>query len=136
MHKRFKEMSKLARGVLIVAAVGALGIAALPAAFFWLPAIGGPSNDALQYSVAREVGGGLLVNIFECQDRSASVRICEVSDASGSGSARYRVQMEGRRCWHALKITPNTYEESRPYLDRRATGCVGFRDQIRFFDRI
>jgi hypothetical protein len=129
-------MSRLARGVLIFTAAGALAIAALPAAFFWLPAIGTPSNDALQYSLARTVGSDLVVNIYDCRERSESVRVCEVSDASGSGFARYRVRMDGRRCWRAVKTTSNRYEEGSDYLDLRAHGCVGFREQIRLFDRI
>jgi hypothetical protein len=128
-------MSRLGRGVLTFTAVGAVALATLAAAFLWLPAVGSPSGGALQHSVTRHVGGSLLFSdIFDCHARSSSISRCDISDASGSGVATYRVRTEGR-CWEAVKVSSHTQEEGRPFLKQRDSGCVRWRDQVRLITR-
>jgi len=102
----------------------------LALAFLFLPAIGPVSGDALSYSVTRKLGGSVTLGVSPCRDRG-DVLICEVPDASNSGSATYRVRRDGR-CWKALKVRPG---EEVP-LPKRSSGCVRFRDQLRLFDRL
>jgi membrane protein implicated in regulation of membrane protease activity len=135
MRERWKGMSRLARAVLIFTFGTSALLAAFAAALLWLPAIGSPSDDALHYSLSRRAGGGVLMaSAYECERRTSDVRVCVVSDANGSGSGTYRVDLDGR-CWQARKVTPNHYEEGPPYLKRRVSGCVGFRDQVRLVER-
>ena len=134
MRERWKEMSRLGRAVLTVTAAGTLSLIALAAAFLWLPAIGSPSEDALQYSLTRKAGGSLLsAGVYHCEQGPKPVRLCDVSDAHSSDKGRYRVRMDGSRCWHARKVSPNSWEEGPPYLKRRVSGCVKWRDQVRLF---
>jgi hypothetical protein len=129
-------MSRLGRAVMTFTAAVLVFWVGFVAAFMWLPAIGSPSEDALQYSLSRRAGGGVLMaTIYGCERRAPELQICEVPDANGSGSATYRVRLDGR-CWDAHKISPNHREEGPPFLARRVSGCVEFRDQVRLFDRI
>ncbi|MEA2378431.1 MAG: hypothetical protein QOD13_2338, partial [Thermoleophilaceae bacterium] len=81
--------------------------------------------------MTRHVGGSLLFSdIFDCRARSSSISMCDISDASGSGVATYRVRIDGR-CWEAVKVSSYTREEGPPFLNRRASACVRWRDQVR-----
>ncbi len=107
-------------------------VLALPVlAFSFLPAVGSPSAQALNYSVTREVDGSVTLGVSAC-DRGQDVWVCEVYDESNSGSATYRVRLDGS-CWTAVKT--GGFGEEVP-LPQRASGCVRFRDQLRLFDRI
>jgi hypothetical protein len=135
MRERWREMSRLGRAVLTFTAAGTASLLLLFAAFLFLPAIGTPSDEALAYSLTRNADGSVL-GVSGCQERPAGVQICNVSDTSNSGSGRYRVRMDGRRCYHARKTSPDSWEESRPHLKREVSGCVQWRDQVRVMDRI
>jgi hypothetical protein len=135
MRERWKEMSRLGRAVLAFTGATTLSLVLLILAFFLLPAIGSPSGDALQYSLTRNAGGSLLFSgVYDCEQRSPSIRVCDVSDAHSSDKGRYRVRMDGRRCYHARKISPDAWEEGPPYLEHRVSGCVKWRDQLRLMD--
>ena len=103
--------------------------------FFLMPAVGSFSDEALHYSVSRQVGGSLLSGgeIYECRRRSQRLWSCEVEDPGGSGSAVYEVRRSGRRCWSARDTGRSGTEQPLP---TRADGCVGLRDQARVFYRI
>jgi hypothetical protein len=136
MRERFGAMSRLARWVLTFTAAGMLSLVAFVAALLWLPAIGSPSGDALRYSLMRQAGGSMaLGDSYDCERPAPEIRICEVPDVSNSGFGRYRVRMEGKRCWHARKMSGNRWEEGSPPLKLRVSGCVEFRDQVRLFER-
>jgi hypothetical protein len=102
----------------------------IPALDFLYLTVGPVSGSALNYSVTRQVGGSVALGVPECRDRQG-VWVCEVPDASNSGSATYRVRRDGR-CWTALRIRSGAEFP----LPRRASGCLSFRDQLRLFDRI
>jgi hypothetical protein len=102
----------------------------IPALDFLYLTFGPISGEALNYSVTRQVGGSVALGVPECRDRQ-DVWVCEVPDASNSGSATYRVRRDGR-CWTAQKLAA---DEEIP-LPPRASGCLSFRDQLRLFDRI
>jgi hypothetical protein len=137
MRERWREMSRLGRAVLTFTAAGAAAVILLVTAFLWLPAIGAPSDDALQYSLTRNAGGSLILGAAgDCELRPSRVGICEVSDAHSSGSGRYRVRLEGRRCYDARKVSPNRWEEGPPYLKERVIGCVKWRDQVRLMNQL
>jgi hypothetical protein len=57
MRERWREMSRLGRAVLTFTVAGTLFWIAFVPALLWLPAIGGPSGDALRYSLMRRAGG-------------------------------------------------------------------------------
>jgi hypothetical protein len=136
MRERFGAMSRLARGVLTFTAAGTLLLVAFVAALIWLPAIGSPSGDALRYSLMRQAGGSMAFgDVYDCERLAAEIRICEVPDVSNSGFGRYRLRMEGKRCWHARKMSGNRSEEGSPPLKLRVSGCVQFRDQVVLFER-
>jgi hypothetical protein len=116
-------------------ATGTVLIVAALAGLFFLPAIGEPSAKAAHYSLTREVGGTLFEGVYSCSERGADVWRCEVADAHGSGSATFRVSMDGRRCWRATKLTPDAFEEGPP-LDDHPKGCVSLRDQVRLYHRM
>jgi hypothetical protein len=137
MRERWKEMSRLGRAVLTFTAAGSVSLALLVAAFFLLPAIGSPSGDALQYSLTRNAGGSLVLGgVYDCERRSSAIQVCDISDAHNSGKGRYRVRMDGRRCYHARKFSPDAWEEGPPHLEHRVSGCVKWRDQLRLMDRL
>ena len=136
MRKRWGQMSRLGRAVLTFTAAGTASLVLLLAAFLFLPAIGAPSDEALAYSLTQEAGGSVLLGVSGCQERPAGVQICNVSDTSNSGSGRYRVRMDGGRCYHARKTSPDSWEEGGPHLKREVNGCVRWRDQVRIMDRI
>lgn len=126
-------MSRLGRAVLIFTFSTMAAWAIFIAALLWLPAIGTPSGEAVRHSLDSRTGGGYgLTN--SCKERIAGVRIGDISDLQGSGSATYRVRMAGR-CWQARKISPRRSEEGPPWLKRRVSGCVEFSDQVRLFER-
>ena len=137
MRTRWREMSWPLRAVLGFTAAGIASLVLLAVSFLWLPAIGSPSSRALQYSLTRNAGGSLLLGggLYDCRRRPSAVWICEVPDISNSGTARYRVLMHGRRCWHARKVSPDKWEEGPP-LERHVSGCVKWRDQVRLMDRV
>ena len=107
-------MSRLGRTVLTFTAAGTASLVLLLAAFLFLPAIGAPSDEALAYSLTQEAGGSVLLGVSGCQERPAGVQICNVSDTSNSGSGRYRVRMDGGRCYHARKTSPDRLGGGRP----------------------
>jgi hypothetical protein len=117
--------------------LGALAIvAALIGGFVWLPAIGQPSPQALEYSLTRAADGSLGGFAPGCDERGRDQWRCHVSDSHGSGSGTYRLRMDGRRCWRARKVSPNNHEEGPPFLPRRTSGCVMWRDQLRLYSRL
>jgi hypothetical protein len=102
------------------------------AAFLWLPAIGDPSPEALQYSVAREVGANMAFEGDTCRRVEPFRWRCGVLDRQASGTVVYRVTLDGR-CWQAVKRRNG--EEGKP-LAKRASGCVRWRDQLRLYQRV
>jgi hypothetical protein len=135
MRQRWREVPLWGRAWLTFTAAAGLSIVLFIAALIWLPAIGSPSDDSVRYSLMRRAGGSMLTgDLFECQPRSAAVRVCDVPDIQNSGVATYRVLMEGR-CWRARKVSPDAREEQIPPMKRRVSGCVEFRDQVRLFER-
>jgi hypothetical protein len=118
--------------VLFRAAVILVLLGSLVAAFLWLPAVGDPSAKALQYSVAREVGGNLLLEGDACRKAGPSRWRCGVLDEQGSVTIDYRVALDGR-CWQAVKRSSG---EEGPPLARRASECVRWRDQLRLYQRL
>ena len=83
MRERWRGMSRLGRAVLTFTAVGAGSLVLLVAAFLWLPAVGSPSGDALQYSLTRNAGGSLLLGgTYECEEQASGTQICKVQEAS------------------------------------------------------
>ena len=135
MREGWHGMSRLGRALVRLAAPVVVSGVLFTAALLWLPAIGSPSDDSLRYSLMRKAGGSMLMgDSYECEERPAGMRICEVPDLQNSSSARYRVRMDGR-CWHARKISPDNREDQVPPMKRRVSGCVQFRDQARLFER-
>ncbi len=113
---------------LLVTLVALLGVAAIAIAL--LPAFGEVSDKAIAHSVAREVGGSVNGDRQRCRranQRSRRLR-CTTPDSSAGGRVTYRVTMRDRRCWEASQTSPQADGEP---LKRRATGCVGFADQVR-----
>jgi hypothetical protein len=128
----WQGLSRWARGFVFLIALVA-GAAAL---YLWAPAVGTPSRAALSYSLAMVSGGSTLgVDETDCRERSEGILECWTADSHGSGSARYRVTMDGERCWRATKLTPDANEEP-PALQRSPTGCVKLHDQARLLHRL
>jgi hypothetical protein len=121
-------------GVFVRILVGALAIpVALVAAFFFLPALGRVSPEALQYSVTRESGGTFLFfGSDQCRRRRRGVWRCHVTGPGGSGADVYRVTMRERTCWSARKV----HAGAAIPLPARVSGCVGVRDQLRVVARM
>jgi hypothetical protein len=119
--------SVLSRAALILAL-----LFAPVAAYLWLPAIGTPSPKALQYSVAREVGSDLALDVGTCREVEQSGWRCEVFDGHGSEMVTYALALDGR-CWRAVKRTNG---EEGPPLANRASACVRWRDQLRLYQRL
>jgi hypothetical protein len=96
---------EVAKAVVLFSATGWLLILLGVLAFFLMPALGTPSAEALHYSLARDAGGTLLFeDVFRCKGGpETKVRICDVVDAQGSGSATFRERVDGR-CWTARKV--------------------------------
>ena len=136
MRERWGEMSRLGRAVLTFTAAGAASLVLLLAALLFLPALGAPSDEALTYSLTHKAGGSVFLGVSGCQERPSGVQICNVSDTSNSGYGRYQVRMDGRRCYHARKTSPDSWEEGGPHLKREVSGCVKWRDQVRIMDRV
>jgi membrane protein implicated in regulation of membrane protease activity len=135
MREWWRETTGLARALVASAAAIVVAGVLLIAAWLWLPAIGSPSGDAVRYSITREVGGSTsAVGLHTCETRTSGLLVCEVADVSSSGFARYRVRLDGR-CWRARKVSPDHWEEQIKPMKRRASGCVEFRDQLRFYER-
>jgi hypothetical protein len=117
--------------------LGALVIvASLVAGYLWLPAIGDPSPQALQYSLTRAAGGEVSGSLPGCDKRGRNRWRCDVSDSHGSGSGTYRLRMAGTRCWRARRVSPKTDGGEPRYPPRRTTGCVMWRDQLRLASRL
>jgi hypothetical protein len=121
-------------GTFVLAAF--LIVASLVAGYLWLPAIGDPSPQALQYSLTRAAGGSSSGFVPGCDERGRDRWTCEVSESHGSGSGTYRLRMDDTRCWRARKVAPNRLEEGPLDLTRRASGCVMWRDQLRLDSRL
>jgi len=111
----------------------AAGVAVAVVAFLFVPAIGGVSGKALDYSVIREADGSYVLGVDACQRKDDEVWKCGVVDQQGSTTVSYRVTMSGSRCWRAEKIS--RFREDGPPLEPRPSGCVKLRDQLRLFDR-
>jgi hypothetical protein len=124
----------LARVAIVFATTGLFVLVATPLAFFFAPAVGAPSAAAINWSIARHAGGSLLLGIDQCRERRPGLSLCDVPDSSNSGSATYRVQLDGR-CYRARKVTTDSNEEG-PYLPRVVNECVALRDQLRPLDRL
>lgn len=88
------------------------------------------SSKALNHSLSHEVGVPVFPG-FGCRPSGAGVKLCTVYDTQSSGSATYAVQMRGRRCWFASKVSGA--EEGRP-LPHFASGCVGLFDRLGLLD--
>jgi hypothetical protein len=117
----------------LVRVVAILVLAVLAYAF--LPAVGDVSGKALDASVTREVGGSKWSDLnYPCRHRGEHAWTCEVSERQGSGAVSYRVTMPGSRCWRATKLSSGG--EEGPPLEKRPTGCVKLRDQIRPIQRV
>jgi hypothetical protein len=115
--------------------VGVLGVLVLAVlALLFLPAIGGVSAKALNYSVAREADGSVTPGFESCRrHKKEGPWTCAVLDRQGSDTVAYRVRMTGSRCWRGRKIS--RFTEDGPPLEHRPTGCVKFRDQLRLVAR-
>ena len=136
MRERWARFSRLAKLMLVATAAGAVILVLGTAAYVYSPAIGTPSAKALNYSLGTEVGGApLLGDVYKCKPRGERLWQCDVADSQGSGSATYRLRIEGRLCWHAWKLTPDSREEGEP-LKRRANACVKLHDQVRLLTRL
>ena len=133
MKARRGGLSRLAKGVLIASAAGAVILVLGGAAYLYSPAVGRPSAKALNYSLGSEVRGQTLFG--RCKRRGERLWRCDVGDSQGSGSATYRLRMDSRSCWHAWKLTPDSQEEGPP-LKRQANACVKLHDQVRLFTRL
>ncbi len=137
LAERWREMSRVAHATLAITAAGTVLLVALSLALFTLPAIGSVSPQALTYSLTREAGGDLWsTDIYKCKRRSQSTYGCEVGETDGgSGVASFRLQARGRRCWRAVKTSPDSREDLTP-MARRLRGCATWRDQVRFVERL
>lgn len=102
--------------------------------YFVGPALGPVSQPALHYSLARTVNG-LTSSMPDanCRRIGKGISRCFVYDEGGSGGSTYRVTMRGYHCWHAKRIAQANPENPMP---RIASGCVGVRDQVRFWARL
>jgi hypothetical protein len=89
-----------------------------------LPPIGSYSPEALSHSLMGEIHGDTAAS--HCWREGRRVYTCSASE--GSDEASYRVTTDGR-CWKARRTSGYTYST-------HARGCVGWRDQLRLFDRI
>lgn len=129
------SLSRLARLVSGLIAAGAC-VLVLPAlAYVYVPAFGPPSGNALNHSIAREVGGSVpTLGDERCLRDGEAAWNCGVYDSQASGTVWYRVAViEG--CWRAQKRKGQGFEEGPP-LKRRASGCVKARDQLRLVQRL
>ena len=137
LRQRWCGISRLGRVAIATAATGAALFIAVSIAVLTLPAIGSVSSHALTYSLTREAEGDLLsTDLYRCEPRSGAVFRCEVGETEGgSGSATYRLQTRGRRCWNAIKTSPDSYEDFTPMAHRLA-GCASLRDQVRLVERL
>jgi hypothetical protein len=102
----------------------------LGGAFVYLPAVGSYSRQALNYSVSKRVGGS-VIGVGPCRKQARHRFRCQVADSEGSGGATYQVTVDGR-CWKARMAHDYGHEGK---LERRANGCLKWRDQLRLFDR-
>jgi hypothetical protein len=136
MRKRWVGLSRLARFFLVATIAGTVVLLVAAVAYLFFPAIGTPSRRALHYSLANEAGGTTLFeDIYKCRHEQREFWRCDVADPSGSGVATYRLRMDGRRCWHARKLTPDSPEEA-PALGHQPSSCVKLHDQIRLLNRL
>ena len=110
-----------------------LAVIVLGAAYLYLPAVGAVSGEALQYSLARELGGQRVVDDGNtCVRRVPGIWRCAVDDREGSNNeVTYELTRRGRRCWDAVAVTAGRGE-----LAQRVSGCVGARDQLRLAQRL
>jgi hypothetical protein len=100
------------------------------AAGFQLGAVTVPPRD-LAYSVGRHAGSPSSDGRCVRHDREWR---CPAADQSSSESADYEVRLDGR-CWSADRIGPRP-DATEGGLHDRVTGCVGFRDHVRIFERV
>jgi hypothetical protein len=92
----------------------------------------GVSGRALGYSVARHTGGvSLAWDVDACRRTAPRAWRCDVS-SDGSSGLTYRVRVDSRGCWTARRVGPADGIEPAP---RRAAGCIGVRDYVRFVQR-
>jgi hypothetical protein len=95
-----------------------------------LPAVGSPSRDAVEESLAEELDGSTSLSDEGCLEiRGSTVLRCEIADRSRSSAARYRVERQGRRCWEAERITRWGEGEGTTFY-ARVEGCVSLREQF------
>lgn len=96
-----------------------------------VPAVGTVSPEALQKSLAREVGEQSQAERATCRPRANGSFRCGVETDPGSGPAVfYILRRRGGRCWRARA------RGRREGLPLRASGCALLRDQIRLSDRL
>jgi hypothetical protein len=97
------------------------------AAYLYAPPIGAISADALQHSLAREVGGATDKHDQTCVNRTSDIWRCGVDDPSAGGAVVvYDLTRHGRRCWDATQVNPG-----QGRLPANASACVALRDQVR-----
>ena len=109
-------------------------VAAGVAAVLWMPAVGEVSADALSFSVTREADSSSSLDVNECRRERGRVWECLVLDPHTSGSVAYRVELHGRRCWSARRVSPFAHGSGE--LPRRMEACVELRDQLRLSERL
>ncbi|MFN2615877.1 MAG: hypothetical protein ABR581_02000 [Thermoleophilaceae bacterium] len=118
----------------IVGALTFLLVAGI-AALLFAPAVGDVSGRALNQSVSHKLDSTPALTEESCRRTGPRHFGCFVFDRGASNGVVYRVELTGKRCWSARKVSPSKYEEGQP-LRRRAKGCVSLRDQVRPVDRI
>ena len=104
----------------------AIVVAALVAAYLFLPAIGDVSGKAMQRSVVSELDGTGFGGPKACRRIREGRWRCLVQAYQGdSAPSSYSVRMNGRRCW-----TATLRSDGAEPLARRASGCVLLRQQL------
>lgn len=95
-----------------------------------LPAMGEPSDDAIEQSVAEHLDGSTSFSDEGCRELRGSTGLrCEIGDRSHSSAATYRVDRQGRRCWKAKRLTASSEGEGTTF-SARVEGCVTLREQL------
>jgi hypothetical protein len=104
----------------------ALLVAVLVVAYLYAPALGSVSGKALQRSVVRALDSTGAGGPTACRRIRERRWRCSVQRFQGdSAPPSYSVRMRDRRCW-----TATLRSGSNEPLPRRASGCVGLRDQL------
>lgn len=104
----------------------AILVAALAAAYLFVPAVGDVSAKSLHRGVATSVGGSGADG--SCSRRGTKTWRCRVYADGGTAPATFTVRMTDRRCWSARLLRGQVGGEP---LDQRARNCLHLRDQVR-----